>query len=403
MRSTTKVSELLALLVLAAGYSIGNPQAVVNGRALQQLSTSFTVEYIYRLEMNASGTDSSGDIGSVLEDIDALIVSCLQDSIPNAPVASEVTGPCFTDSDSCRWIKSMIDVSHMEGIPVNTIERATINLVQKSLKTYSETNEHAAATYIYPIVVSGWGRFEIKPVSSTSITDTEIQVLEKTFLDVFGAIVSALDGNTEVYETQFYDIVGNEISNQTASGNERTRTINTLSTDVQFYGKCWNCSNHAFVILVNDVIGSALDPFQIKLTANARVANSTYFERINSVSYSEIELPDGFPPVDDFSILDSRPPQTSQTPPWYLYFAGILAVVLIGVGVYLAWHRRRSLEKEVVSTDESDNDSGNGDEGYGRDDDVYANAVHDVTTPNMISVTPKIHETKDNIVEVQVC
>ncbi len=378
MKSRTTGSKLLALLVLAARLGTGNPQVVGTDSRI-----SITLEYIYQLEVNATSDESSGNVGSVVQDIDASIVSSLQDSLPNGTtpddslrpdvkynsIASEVTGTCFTESATCRWITSTLDLSYAEGKPEYTVEQVTINLVQDYLKAYSERNTLAAtATYTYPMIVSGWGQFQILPVSSP-IALKDIAVLEKSFLEVFGAIVIALDGDTVISQAHFYENFPKGVSNQTARDDEKTRIINsTLWTDVQFYGKCRNCSDDAFAALVNNIIGSALEPFQYKLTEIGRAANSSYFESINSVSYSEREMPDSLPPMDDFSIFDSQPPESSPSVPWYLYFAASMAMVVICVGVFLIRRDRRSLEKEDVSTGESESDYGD----EGRDVDVDA-------------------------------
>jgi hypothetical protein len=408
MRFGTKLSTLLALLVLAAGYCTGNSQVIDNDSKQQQWPTTFNIEYVYQLEVNGSSPDSPDDVASALEDINERMVVSLQESISNTStstedarlpnvqynsIASEFTSHCFTESDTCRWIKSAIDLSHMKGISVNTIERVTINLVQNFLKAYSQINEQAVATYIYPMIVSGWGRFQIEPVSSTNISDMEIQVLEKTFLDVFGDVIAAFDGDTTAYESQFYENAYKTLSNQSAFGNVATEISNVLSTDVQFYGKCRNCSDEAFTLLVSNIIESTLDPFQKALMINGRVANSTYFNSVHTISYGEIMLPDFLPPIDDFSAFHSQSQQKSYATSWYLWVTAFLALVIIGVGLCLIrreYRRWVMFEKEDPSTCESDSSRGHSSDNEDFDSKADSKAIDESNTPNGTSIVSYI-------------
>jgi hypothetical protein len=335
----------------------------------QQNRTYISVEYEYKLEVNS--TFGANEVAVVEEElknwlftIDSIIIPKLQEGLPNGKSAnkneipnvmfsqasSEAINQCFSESDACQWINSSIFLSFEGPKPDFSIERVTLTLVQEFLKTFTKETATARATYAYPMLVSGSGRFEVGPVNET-MQSVEIEVFESSFYSVVAAIVLSFDGDTEVKEADFiyqdvtdeYDVDGKMM-------------LKVLSVDVIYFGICRYCSNSHFVDVVEGVINdpTALEAFQNRLKYDGVDHNTEYFNDISFSRYSKRVMPDEETIIVDTSIYDSQAPATSDKYSSYLWWCMTFVVLILCVGVYIVHKDQTELTKEEMSTDEDD-------------------------------------------------
>lgn len=358
--------NIMMILIRRLGLLIAILSAVIQPVVGQQNRTRTSVEFEYKLEVNSTknGIEAAQEeLNSWMSTIDSAIIPSLQERLPNGQAASndelpnvkfdrsssKVINQCFTRSDACQWIQSTISLTYEGHKPDFSLERATLGLVKEFLGSFIQDTTMVRVTYAYPMLASGSGRFELGPVNRT-MDDVEIQVLETSFSNVFSAIVSAFDGDTEVEEAKF---IYQDVTEQKIEGGE---LANVLSVDVMYFGRCRYCTNAQFVEMVDGVIYDpmTLEAFQSRLKYDGADLNTDYFENISFTKYSERETPVGTPGMEDESIYDSRAPQTSNRLPWYLWFAAGLVLVIICAGIYFIHRDQQELMKEENSTDEDD-------------------------------------------------
>lgn len=340
--------------------------------------TFITVEYEYQLEVNAGNSSASPNFfHDVLSDIDSRMVGHLQATIPNGQpqdgmampnvkynrINSHKSSQCFTDSDACHWIKSKIGLSYAREKPKDSVQHVTLRMVRDFLEEYSETsNNLVQAMYAYPMIVSSRARFDLSPVMGEMSSD-EIAALEQSYLDVFGAIILAFDGDTEVTDAGYVYQALHTLNSET--------DLSSLSVDLTVIGKCRICSDEEFADTVSGVVQENLLAFQNKLKKNGNLVNSTYFDVLENVSFSIPEMPEGLPPIQDISIFSSEAPETRRSLPWYLFCGIGIAIVVVGAGIYLLYRHRKKLEERRHNENEKDDDdfSTGSSESDERDDD----------------------------------
>jgi hypothetical protein len=82
------------------------------------------------------------------------------------------------------------------------VELVTLKLEQDFLKQFSVKSNNVVIGHIHPSTASTLAQLSVAPASGP-MGDDEVMVLETTFAQVFGAIVSAIEGDTEVMDAQF--------------------------------------------------------------------------------------------------------------------------------------------------------------------------------------------------------
>lgn len=395
------IISVLLLLVLQASFGYHNVMAQTNqttqtgnytlsapttaiGDTQQQESmprrTFITVEYDYRLEVNTtSNSSSSNALGDVLTDIDSNIITSLQERLPNGDIPegkrmpdvefttinSRFINMCYTESDTCKWVKSRIRVSYAGKKPEHSVERVTLALVQDYLQDINDSNRNVDTLYAYPIYFSTVGQFQFLSVKEP-MSDTDIEFFEETFYEVFNAISFSLDGDTEVTDAHY---VYQSLTDMVPDHGDDGHIIMTysLSTDLKYFGKCRYCDKEQFVEIVDGLIENNLGALlkNLKRGSSSNYNNITYFKDVEDISYSLPELPEGLPPIEDSSIFDRLAPTGSKSLlPWYLYFGTIVAVCLVITGVLVVIRDQRQLSKEENST------GGESSEENDTDDDV---------------------------------
>jgi hypothetical protein len=367
--SMMRLMMLVRRLVLGAAALSGLLHQVAGQH--QQNRTNVTVEYEYKLEVNSTtGADEvvafEEELKSWLSTIDNDIIPSLQDSLPNgestskneipnvmfSQASSERINQCYTESDFCQWIRSSIFLSYEGQKPDFSVERVTLRLVQEFLDNFGKETSMVRATYTYPMLVSGAGRFAFGPVNRT-MEAVEIEVFESSFISVIASIVSSFDGDTEVKEVDFiYQDVAEE---QVVDGNLMSKV---LSIDVMYFGICRYCNNSLFVDVVEGVINDpmTLEAFQKRLKYDGVDRNTDYFDDISFSSYSQRTMPDETTNVVDPSIYDSQAPATSNKPPSYVWWGVTLVVLILCIGIYIVHKDQKELTKEEMSTDEEESD-----------------------------------------------
>jgi hypothetical protein len=287
-------------------------------------------------------------------------------------ITSEATNQCFTESDGCQWIKSTISVSYQGEKPDHSVERVTLGLIESYLTDFSSQNELVRVTYAYPMIVSGKGRFHMQPVVR-AMEDPEIEVFERSFYDVFAAIVSAMDGDTEVTDGQFIYQSLDQLLN-------RTEQTYSSYLDFKFFGTCRYCSNAEFQDIVHGVVNDpvTLKAFQNRLKNKSGDQKADYFDKLEMVTYSTSDVPEDLQPVSDESIYDSQAPEVSEKNPWYLYFGIACIVVIGGFGFFVIYRDQMELLKEELSTDEESSNAGE-ESSNGEASAVVTNAEDEIT------------------------
>lgn len=376
-----------AAVFLLASSTVSADKSFLRG--LAESRTEVVVNFEFQLEVKKqSQTSSTSDI---LQLIDEEILPTLQATLPNGStigpdeelevnfetIGSEIFSACFTVSDECSLIKSNVIVSY-EGVrPEHSVELVTLNLVQDFLKNYGVKNNNILITYMYPSTVSTLTQFSIGPVSGP-MGDKEVMVLETTFEEVFGAIVFAIEGDTEVIDAKFLyqAIFQPEVEDES---NTFGQNGHILQADLLVKGKCRDCTSPQFGEAVDAVIENNLLAYQSKLRLNGKAASSEYFDNIMLVTFAVPQLPDSLPPIKDDSIFDSEAPATDNKQPWFLFFGLTLGFCVLFGGTYsVCKEKTEMLEKdENFSTSGSSDceDEGDDSEEDDGDEEEYAEEV----------------------------
>ena len=328
--------------------------------------TAITVDYEYQLEtFDQSSTGSTIDI---LEEMDHIVLSVMQQLLHSNKLAddgkpavsfdtvfSEIYSACFTNSDDCGLVRTSIEVSYTESRPEHAVKMVTLDLAQDFLRQYTNTNADVTATYDYPNIHSTLTQFTMTPIPK-SMGETEITVLQDTVEEVFGAIVFAIEGDTEVFDAQFVyqDLYGPD-GKKVPEDQLDTYDELTLQVDLKLLGLCRVCTPDTFSSMVNTVIEQNLLAYRKKLSENGSESSTTYFNGIESLTFQVPEDPSSLDSIEDESIYDSEAPSYGKSYDWYLW-AGIAAfVVIISIGCFCIVRENREFEKEDhMSTDSSE-------------------------------------------------
>lgn len=321
-----------------------------------------TVSVSFEYQLEVADIVKTGSTQDVLNMIDEEILGELQSNLPTisgstgkflvefASIDSDIYTACFTENDQCSLVRSTVVVSYEGDKPVHSVEFVTLQFIQDYLeaKTKDESNQ-IFALYTYPSYVTSLAKFQLLLVDDR-MTEAEIQVLEETFEEVFGAIIFAIEGDTEVVDAVFLYQDLYEIDDVFAQGGY------LLSTDMQVAGYCRDCLQTQFEKIVVNVILENMSAFQNKLVLNSNAVGSTYFDAVRSISFQVPELPTTLPPVEDESIFDEEPPVVKNKQPWFLWFGISLVFCVLGLGgFFISREWDEEYEKnENFSTSESE-------------------------------------------------
>jgi hypothetical protein len=369
IRFTMKLPKSLLILASCSAFVAAETQR-----------TEISVGFEYQLEVNKISI--TGTTVDVLGNINSNILDALQEALPNggtesgeelpnvqfSTIDSDIFSACFTKSDQCSLVRSSILISYEGDKPKHSVEYVTLRLVQDYLKTYTKENARVTIGYAYPSMVSTLTQFQMKVVNG-KMTSTEVEVMQNTFLEVFGAIVFAIEGDTDILDAKFlyqdlFVIEDRRLQNETNNNSteiEETKELTgdfTLSTDLQVAGFCRECSSAEFGDIVNGVIINNIPAFQNKLKLNANQVGSTYFDSVSEVAFAVPELPSKLPPIGDETIFDSEPPVTESKHPWFLWFGILMGLIIIFVGGFvIAFSTSESEEDDESYASEEERES----------------------------------------------
>jgi hypothetical protein len=367
-----------ALLVFA---TIALPLASVSQSTNE---TRIDVEFEYRLEVQDSTI--VGSTTDLLGSIDGLILSKLQEKLPDTDsqgtllvefinIQSQIYSACFTSSDECSIVRSNLQVAFQRGEEVHAVEFVTLDFVQSYLAEISSSSKGYFASYTYPSMVASLAKFQMSSVTG-SIPDLEISILEDSFMEVFGAIIYAMEGDTEVRDAKFlYQSLQN-------GPDDIPVATTSISAEFRVSGFCRDCTSLEFEKVVVEVVKENTPVFMKKLKTNSNAQASTYFDRITNITVSVPLLPDPLGPVKDPSIFDSKAPMVKNRQPWFLWFGITMAVLILSCGCYLVVHESIAYEKDDYSTGNSNEDDEDEDEAEGDVEAVYSEegqGFHNVT------------------------
>lgn len=367
--------------------------SICNLVACQQSRSQVTLIYEYQLEVFQLREEHSlRTTNDYVNSIDYSLLDGLQRMLPNnegstnnssqipnvkfVDVSSEIYSACFTSSDECSLVRSHLVIAHEGGKPNYSVERVATKLVRDYLNNYSETNDEVTTTYVYPFWVESGAEFQLQPVDSV-MTEIEIEVMEESILEVFGAVVFAMEGDTEMLDSKFtYQHLQQPINTSTDIFSREQRSLPMkLKVDFDIVGLCRKCSKEGFAGLVETVTNSNLGAFRNKLRVNGRNVNSTYFDNVETILFAFPSLPDELPPIEDYSVYDSEPPQSSTSIPWYVYFGFIISICILLTGMYVIRTDLSDLkeekDKDHISTASESNNSSHSD-----DDDTTASRAN---------------------------
>ncbi len=311
--------------------------------------TYMTVEFDYKLEANQTeNIFSSTPIEDALFELESKFIPSIQAALPNGQIPEGKTQPdvefttvasrfinmCFTESDACKWVKSRIKLSFVDDRPQAAMERTTLALAREYLQSVTESNDSIRTTFVYPMIHSSTVQLEFSPVVGR-MTDTDIMDLENSFYNIYHAIVSALDGDTDVSEAHYVYQVLNE--------SELSNAVN-----VKYFGKCRYCTEDELSKIVNEQVETNTATLLNHLKGHSQ---GTYFNTVEKIGFSLPKTYDELPPIDT-DIFDAEAPTANKHFPWKLYTGALVALIVICSGVLVICKDQKELRKEEASTGE---------------------------------------------------
>lgn len=327
---------------------------------VDQVKSPVMVEFEYQMEVNGGATPVD-----VQSKIDSNILAALQAMLPSGgplttatgattsmpnvrfeDVSSDIFSLCFTTADECALVRSRILIQFDGQKPEYSVERVALRLIRNYLQTVNAQSSELILTYQYPFLIGSTIQFELSPV------DSEMEYIEKwimleSFMEVFGTIVNAIEGDTIILDANFVYQDVKASSNETSSirrGNdfdtETTVGPFVLSSTFQLLGACRNCRRAEFSGMVNAVIQGNLPVYRSKLQRNGAFANTTYFVNVTEISFHVPKPPQFLDPTEDEALYNAQAPQAERIYPWFFYFGLALAFSIITVGF---WFIRQEL------------------------------------------------------------
>ena len=345
---------MTTLQLLKALFLMATMMGVPSCTSAQNTTGTLTISVKFEYRLDVPDSRVVGNNTEVVSAIDELILGQLQEMLPDTDstgtrlfefvsIQSQIYNSCFTTSDECSVIRSNLVIDFQAAKPEHAVEVVTLEFVQNFFEGISTTDTGVTASYSYPSVVSTIAKFQMSPVPG-SMPDLETQILEVSFMEVFGTIVFSLEGDTEVRDTKFLyqDLFFTNKSSITA--------------DLRVSGFCRECTSVEFEKVVGDVAKENIPAFMAKLKANANLLGSTYFDAVRDIVFSLPYPPESLGPVTDPSIFDEKTPIIESRQPWYLWFGIAMAILILCAGCYFVVKDSIAEEKDEYSTGGSSED-----------------------------------------------
>jgi hypothetical protein len=336
---------------------------------------SVIIQYEYRLELNQETyfeatsenkndtRQSSINLQQVLNDeIDSNLLETLQSMLPYGGITAQNDGidnttalpkirflsatsdlysACFTDSDVCGLVRATLHVEYDGPEPPHSVERAVYQLIQEYLDsiTQKQGQRQIIISYLYPVWVECLIQFQLSPVTRRIDTNMEMNIMTKTFLEVVGATVAAMEGDTEIRDIQllYQDLIEEKEEVMVANATN-TIAATSLSADFIVLGVCRDCSDTDFAGLVHEVIPSYLDAYRSRLQQNGYQSNSSYFSKVDQVEFTVPRPLSDLEPIEDEALYDTQGPViTYSRVPIFVIFGMLFAVCILATGVFFVW------------------------------------------------------------------
>ncbi|KAG7351357.1 hypothetical protein IV203_010717 [Nitzschia inconspicua] len=336
-------------------------------------NNSITIEYEYQLEIN-HGTNARNtnnqSIQQILQSkIDNDLLKSLQTMLPHGGITaaspsvdlvpnvrfsnleSTLFMDCFTSSDECGLVRTKLIIDYNDIKPEYSLERVGYQLVQEYLQNITDNSQgRILITYLYPYWVSNAIQLQMRPIQQT-MSEMEVSVVAESTLQVVGATVAAMEGDTEILNVQFIyqdlidakrdddenaDVVGatNNSSDTTTLANTFNRA---LQADFQIHGICRQCNDRDFAAIVNKVVPNQLNALRMRLQRNGRFDNITYFDDLVELSFGLPQPPDDLPTTDHPDLYDTTVPTTDSYLPVFFFLGISMTVCILVTGMFFIW------------------------------------------------------------------
>lgn len=391
-------------------------------------SSSVTIEYEYQLEVfynaattsfNARNNNFMPSLQQVLTSrVDQNLLATLQSMLPNggggaeditasfvmepnvrfAAVNSNIYSACFTNSDECGLVRTLIVMEYDgDDKPDHSLERVGYQLVQDYLNdlmapaTSSEQQQQQQqqdvqlrTRYLYPYWVSSKAQFQLSPVTER-MSQRDIDIVEISFLQVVGATVGAMEGDTEVVDVQFLyqDLLVLDGDGEEVETNSMMTIVSktVVQADFTIHGTCRECRDVEFASLLDAIISRQLPALQARIQRNAQQQSdsssttTTYFDLLTAVEYAVPDLPASMPLAEDETHTNSSSGASSYLPV-YFFFALFGMICILASGVFVIWKETQYDDDEEEDEDEDDYeyDDDYKQDGFGKEQDAFSTA-----------------------------
>jgi hypothetical protein len=360
----------------------------INDSVPTTTTTTITIQYEYQLEVNQvtnfpTASNDKNDIESssikiqyILDaDIDNNLLETLQSMLPYGGITaqnnensmelpnirfvsatSDLYSACFTESDICGLVRTTVAVEY-DGIkPLHAVERAALQLIQEYLNNISQQHGQSKiiVTYLYPLWVECLIQFRLSPVVGRMDTDVDMTVMTTSFMEVVGATVAAMEGDTEIKDIQllYQDLIEEEDEEGVAINTTNSSAIASLSAEFIVLGICRDCSDTEFASIVHSVVPSHVDAYRSRLQENGNAANSSYFSTIDRVVLTVPQPLSDLEPIEDVALYDTQVVDITYTRMPVIVILGMFfAVCIIVTGLFFIW-------KEIQDGYEYEKDDG---------------------------------------------
>lgn len=371
------------LLILVATVVTAQEMATIDtnlsGLNGTEIDSAIAVQFEYRLEVNhdtvfamtskEDARSSTITIEQVLRsEIAGPLLESLQSMLPHGGVtahnngmmpnvrfvssSSNIFSACFTDSDACALVRTTLQVEHDGPKPPFAIERATYKLVKEYFDNVTKNGQsRIIVTYLYPFWVSSAAQFRLSPMGSSLLTTDAVEIMEASFLEVVGATVAAIEGDSEIKDIRliYQDLMFDDENPNATIHN------NTLSADFVVQGICRECSDKEFAGVVNDIIPSNLGAFRNRLQQNGAFTNITYFSTVERIDFDVPKPPLDLPSIQYESLYDTKVPSKGSNLPIFFFLGIFFAVGIILTGFFFIWKDVQDYEYEKDDDHDDDN------------------------------------------------
>lgn len=321
-----------------------------------------TIVFDYQLQLNRT-TEDSATIDDLLNNsnevelleqqqtsIDDALLQDLRDQFTIPSIATTLQHPCYTESDVCGWMQTnIVVVQKNKKNSATTLERSILRHVQERLEAMNHSNFTGVTsmhtTYAYPMWNEGTGRFQLNGDLHRTMQENELEIIQRSFEQVFGEIVAAREGDTQLQQLHM-------LYQDLATDGDTS----SLRMDFSYAGICRLCQTTDFIKMLESLFQDPmlLEAFTNRLKYDGTGSNSAYFDSVKSVTFSHRDMPKDMSASGDESTYGAASASSKQLP-WFLWLAVALVVLILATGFFCIHRDQQELMKESdISTDDDD-------------------------------------------------